>query len=165
MELVRMGKSEKPKNGPTDAEKREKWREYYDAALTAPLKWFHHDVTASDDPDLCQLRDAHGMEALGRWWVLVELIASARGHALDVSTPQAWARLAGKLEFYGPDAVEECRAFVGALYDLDLINRESFEEFGRIRSRRIDRTAEQAATDAANGALGPWVREWNRRAS
>lgn len=162
MELVRMGKSEKPKNGPTDAEKREKWREYYDAALVEPLRWVQHDVTASADPDLCRLRDAHGMEALGRWWVLVELIASARGHALDVSTTPAWARLAGKLEFYGPDAVEECRAFVGALYDLDLINRESFEEFGRIRSRRIDRNAEFAAKDVANGKLGLFVRYYGR---
>lgn len=162
MELVRMGKSEKPKNGPTDAEKREKWREYYDAALVEPLRWVQHDVTAAADPDLCRLRDAHGMEALGRWWVLVELIASARGHSVDVSTTPAWARLAGKLEFYGPDAVEECRAFVGALYDLDLINRESFEEFGRIRSRRIDRNAEFAAKDVANGKLGLFVRYYGR---
>ena len=157
-----MEKSKKPKSGPTDAEKREKWREYYDAALMEPLKWIQHDVTAAADPDLCRLRDAHGMEALGRWWVLVERIAGARGHALDVSTPQAWARLAAALEFYGPDGVDKCREFVGALYDLDLINRESFEEFGRIRSRRIDRNAEFAARDVANGALGTFVRDWGK---
>lgn len=158
-----MEKNTKPKNGPTDAEKREKWREYYDAALGEPLRWLQHDAAAHDDAALCELRDVHGMEAFGRWWLLCEKLAGRKGHAYDVSTSHGWARLARDLEFgMDADGIAKCSEFIGELWRLDLINRESFQEFKRVRNSRIDRTADKAAQDAANGALGTFVRDWGK---
>lgn len=158
-----MEKEKKPQSGPTDAEKREKWREYYDAALGEPLRWLQHDAAAHDDAALCELRDVHGMAAFGRWWLLCEKLAGRKGHAYDVSTSHGWARLARDLEFPATsDGIAECTAFIGELSRLDLINRESFAEFKRVRNSRIDRTADKAAQDAANGALGTFVRDWGK---
>lgn len=157
-----MEKDKKPQSGPSEAEKRARWREVYDAAVGEPLRWLQHDAAAHDDAALCELRDVHGMAAFGRWWLLCEKLAGRKGHAYDVSAPHGWARLARDLEFGSGDAVAECEAFVAELARLDLINRTSFAEFRRVRNSRIDRTAEKAAEDAANGALGTFVRDWGK---
>lgn len=117
--------------------------------VTRPLDYFPHDSNASADPKLQRLRDDHGWAAIGRWWALVELLSAAEGHLVDVSRPQQWRRLANALEF---DDVDECQAFVAALLDVGLIDRDAARG-GHVMSARVMRNAEKVAEGIARGRV------------
>ena len=147
----------------TDKERAEierKRLEFYAECVEEPMKFVFHDVNAHDDPKLQDLRDDHGFEALGRWWLLVELLASREGHAYDVSRKNGWRRLAQDLE-YGRANEEECQDFIEVLAGLGLLNTEAFER-GEVRSARIDSNASDYARNVADKRLGAWLR-WRKK--
>ena len=142
----------------TEQEIAEARERYLAEGMEMPLKYLVHDVGAHRDAALMELRDEHGMEAYGRYWLLMEVIAERRGHRVDVKRPNGWARLARDLELEGPD---EARAFVERLLELNLVSRASYAR-GLVAVNRIDRTAEEAARDYASGKVGALVR-WAKR--
>ena len=150
------------RKGPTEREREEAYQEFFAEEVGKPLKYVRHDVDAHRDGKLEVLRDLHGFEALGRWWLLVELLAGRRDHRYDMLLPRSWERLARDLEYDGADAVERCREFVGWLYDLSLIHRESFDESGYVRSERIERNACELADEVAKRRMAVWVRDRQR---
>ena len=157
-----MGRAGRKDAGAEEAfelEKSRRWDEYFQEEQQKPLKWVKHDVDASDDERLQDLRDEHGFEALGRWWMLVEKLAGRKCHRYDVGRPNGWRRLAHELEF---DSVDECREFVSWLIGYGLLSRESFDEFAHIASPRIDRNAAASAKDQADRRIGTWIRECKR---
>ena len=134
--------------------KAEQWQAFYSEELGKPLRFVRHDTNSHEDSDLEELRDELGMEAYGRWWLLVEHLGKRRGHSYDVTRPNGWARLARDLEFKN---VEGCKRFVTWLVDHDLLHRGLAEE-GRIVNERLCRDAEDYAREAANGRIGAWAR-------
>lgn len=148
---------------PTEQEKAEKLQEIMQEEMGKPLRYVKHDVDAHRDPKLEDLRDLHGFDALGRWWLLVELLASRQWHRYETDRPNGWARLAHDLEFFGDDAEERCREFIGWLLELRLLHQESFEEGGFVRSERIERNAYEMVEKSAQGNLGIWVREYGKQ--
>ena len=148
----------------TDSEKAEierKKLEFYAECVDEPMKYVVHDVNAHDDPKLQDLRDDHGFEALGRWWLLVELLASRKGHCYDVSRANGWKRLAHDLE-YGRSDEQECRDFIGTLVGLGLLNADAYAR-GEVRSSRIDSNASEYAKNVADKRLGAWLRWRNKQ--
>lgn len=140
-----------------------KREEFLAEEIRKPLKYVMHDANAHDDPKLQDLRDDHGFAALGRWWLLVELLAGRVDHCYDVSRAHGWERLAHDLEFgRSPEAVEECRGFIAALLGLGLLERSSYSEFEHIRSARIDRNAAAVAEEIAGKRYAVWCRERKR---
>ena len=145
---------------PTEQEKAEKFRELLQEEIGKPMRYVKHDADAHRDPKLEDLRDLHGFDALGRWWLLVELLASRQFHRYETDRPNGWARLAHDLEFFGDDAEERCREFVGWLLELRLLHAESFEDCGYVRSERIERNAYEMAEVSAYGRVGAWAKEY-----
>ncbi len=132
---------------------------YYEE-LAKPLRYVSHDCNAHDDPKLQDLRDDHGFAALGRWWLLVELLGGREGHRYDLARPNGWRRLSQDLEFgRNEQAVEECKEFVDVLFELDLVNRELFANACTLASDRIDRNAREVARDIAGKRFATWCRE------
>lgn len=115
-----------------------------------PMEYFFHDCNAHRDAKLEQLRDDHGMAALGRWWILVELLSAAEGHLITVQRPQQWRRLANELEC---ESTEECREFVGWLVECRLIDAEALAN-DHVMSARVMRNAERMAESAAKRKIG-----------
>lgn len=150
------------RKGPTEREREEAYQAFFAEEVGKPLKYVRHDVDAHRDGKLEDLRDLHGFEAMGRWWLLVELMAGRKDHRYDMRRAKAWERLARDLEYDGEDAVERCREFVGWLYDLSLIHRESFDESGYVRSERIERNACELADEVAKRRMAVWVRDRQR---
>ena len=115
-----------------------------------PMAYFFHDANARHDPKLELLRDEHGWDALGRWWALVEMLAEADGHLVEVTRPQQWRRLANALEF---DSVADAEQFVGWLEECGLVDREALAS-GHVMSPRLFRNAERMAENTAHKRLG-----------
>ena len=147
------------RQGPSDDEKAEKYQEFLQEEIGKPMRYVFHDVDASDDEKLEQLRDEHGFEAMGRWWLLVERMAGRKWHRFETRRAHGWERLARALEFDGDDAVERCKEFIGWLLELELLHRDSFEECGYVRSERIERNAYQMAEGTAGRMLGAWIKQ------
>ena len=137
----------------TEDEARERYDRMVAEEEVRPLTYFKHDALAHDDPKLQELRDAHGMESYGRYWLLVERLAGREGHAYSVATPNALARFARDVELE-PD---QARAFLDALDACGLIERELYRERGRVYIDRILRNARESAEYVArrrvNGIL------------
>lgn len=136
-----------------------KRQEYYGEEVTKPLDYIIHDTNAHDDPKLQDLRDDHGFDALGRYWLLAELLAGRVNHCYDVGRPNGWRRLAHDLE-YGRSAegVQACQAFVATLLSLGLLDRSSYADFKHVRCARIDRNADKYAREVAHKRFAAWSR-------
>jgi hypothetical protein len=152
----------KRREEPTDDERKvaeAKRLEYYNEEICRPLKYVKHDTNAHDDPKLQDLRDDHGFDALGRWWLLVELLAGRVNHCYDIRRPNGWRRLAHDLEFgRTEEGVRQCKEFIATLLDLHLLDQASYADFHHVRSARIDRNADEYARDVAQRRYAIWCR-------
>lgn len=144
----------------TEEEKAARYAELLQEELGKPMRYFFHDVDAHEDEKLEELRDAHGFDALGRWWLLAEILAGRQWHRLETRRTRGWERLARLLEY---DTREQAQEFVGWLVELDLLDRESYERDGYVRSERMDRNAYQMAESAASKRLGAWAKQQAKR--
>lgn len=115
-----------------------------------PMAYFFHDSNARHDPKLELLRDEHGWDALGRWWALVEMLAEADGHLVEVTRPQQWRRLANSLEL---ESVDDAKQFVAWLEECGLVDHEALAS-GHVMSPRLFRNAERMAENTAHKRLG-----------
>lgn len=103
-----------------------------------PLEYVRHDSNARLDEALRRVVIENGIGYLGLWWVLVECLCSKRGHVYDVSDDTGWMQLAMDMSTCGymvePDL---CRAFVGTLAEVGLVNAELLAEKGHVANDRV----------------------------
>lgn len=59
--------------------------------------WFQHDSNAMNNRNLKALRSAYGMEGIGCWWTLQEILSTQPGYQLDISNEYAINELADDL--------------------------------------------------------------------
>lgn len=121
-----------------------------------PMEYFLHDSDAFHDIKCQRLVARWGFEGYGRWWLLCELLAAAKGHAIPVETDEDRLILARQLGFgnwvCGDDeAVARAGEFVGDLRDIGLVEKR---EDGCIWSRRMGENAAQLAKKRSNGRKG-----------
>lgn len=130
----------------------------YNEAFEKPLKFLHHDTDAHVDDELRLIASECGsLEIYGKYWVLMELLASRRGHIYDVSTDLGWSFLALDMSTCGVQiSVDECKKLIECLVKFDKIDREIYNSrlhvvCSRV-SRQADRYAEEYAVSKAAGA-------------
>ena len=122
------------------------YEDFLSECLEEPLKYVVHDTDARLSDELRRGTATGGFDFLGKFWTFVECIAAKRGHYYDVSDDVGWSFL--RLDMCsggGEMTVDECKEFVGRLYDLGLIERSEFDESKLVSSRRVMRTAESNA--------------------
>lgn len=138
--------------------------EFRDRARAEPLDWFKHDSNARNDDGLRRLVVGRGMEAYGRYWWLIELLAARKEHYITVDSELDWRILARDMSSPVEDiGVDECRGFIRALAQLGLIDRECFEESHRIINNRICRNAHELAESTAQSMFKGWLSGLARR--
>ena len=136
---------------------RDAYSEAYQEAYQKPLKYLHHDTGAHVDDEMRLLAyTTGGLEAYGRYWVLMELLASRKGHLYDVSDETGWMFLASDMSTCGVSIdADACRELVEALVRFDKLDREAYEGSHHIVSGRVSRQAaayaEEYATSKAAG--------------
>ena len=127
------------------------------ACAQEPMAWFQHDAVASQDQKCQRLLYRYGNEGYGMFWRLVELLASATGHALSLETDEDWLILANQIgirrggAFDEVQAVDDCREFVDCLLDIGLLTRDGE---GRVESQRLQRNALLFGKRKAGGSAG-----------
>ena len=137
---------------------RETYLTAYNEAFEKPLKFLHHDTDAHVDDELRLISSASGsLEVYGMYWVLMELLASRRGHMYDVSTDLGWDFLALDMSTCGVQvSVDACKELVGKLATFNKIDRDIYEAERHVIcsrvSRQADRYAEEYAVSKAAGA-------------
>lgn len=125
----------------TEDEARERYDRMVAEEEVRPLTYFKHDALAHDDPKLQELRDAHGMDAYGRYWLLVERLAGREGHSYRVGTANGLRRFARDVELE-PD---QARAFLDALDACRLIVHDLYAERQTVAIERLARNARESA--------------------
>lgn len=121
-----------------------------------PMEYFLHDSDAFQDLKCQRLVARLGFDGYGRWWLLCELLAGARGHAIPVKTDEDRLILSRQLGFgswvCGDDeAVARAGEFIAELRDIGLVE---LGDDGCIYSRRLHENAAQLAKKRANGRKG-----------
>ena len=126
------------------------YAEYYQEALSEPMKWFRLDSDFMRDPKVRRLGVLGGWCAIGRYVALIACLSEADGRCYDLSEPMGWRFLSASM-VCGSDAVSEddLRAFVQTLYDLNLIDREMWDESRKVAMPRLCRESEKMAKDLA----------------
>ena len=132
------------------------YQEFYDAAISEPIKYLKHDTNSHEDDKLYRLVSMHGMSYYGMYWVLSENVAKRKGHYYDVSDEVGWRKLARDMSCLCDVSVEQCKRFVDALYELELIIPEQYDELQRVTIMRIMRDATKYAEAVAGRKLGAW---------
>jgi hypothetical protein len=135
---------------------KEAYDEFFDAAMSEPIKYLKHDTNSHEDDKLYRLVSMHGMSYYGMYWVLSENVAKRKGHYYDVSDEVGWKKLARDMSCLCDVTVDQCKRFVGALYDLGLIIPEQYDELHRVAIMRIMRDAYKYAESVAGRKLGAW---------
>jgi hypothetical protein len=59
--------------------------------------WFQHDSNAMNNRNLKAMRSVYGMEGVGCWWTLQEILSTQPGYKLNISDEYAMSNLAGDL--------------------------------------------------------------------
>jgi len=59
--------------------------------------WFQHDSNAMNNRNLKAMRSVYGMEGVGCWWTLQEILSTQPNYKLDISTEYAFNELADDL--------------------------------------------------------------------
>lgn len=148
----------------SEAERRaaqEAYDEFFERALSDPVKFIKHDTRSHDDEALYRFANAHGMAYYGWYWLLVELLTGRKHHYYDVSDEAGWRRLSRDMSCICDMSTEECKGFIEDLYNADLINREQYDELQRVTITRILVDARSYAETVAGKQLGAW--KTNRR--
>lgn len=128
------------------------YAEYYQDALSEPMKWFHLDADFMRDEKVRRLGVLGGWQAIGRYVALIACLAGHDGHIYDLSDECGWSFLAADM-VCGSDVMgrDELEAFVSTLYSLRLIDRELWDESRKLTSCRLMREAENYAETRARG--------------
>ncbi len=121
-----------------------------------PLEYVKHDTNAREDDALARLVMADGLEAAAVFWIVVECLASRKGHCYSVGDDAGLRILASHMSTGGhPFTVDEVRAWLGELARHGLIDAEAYAE-GRLANRRISAQAYDVAEKAAQKRAGAW---------
>jgi len=139
----------------------EAYERFLEEARGEPIKYLKHDTKAHDDEALYRLVAEHGMEWYGWYWLLVELLASRKGHSYDVSDDAGWRRLAHDMSCMADISVDDCQLLVMQLAHLELVDRDYLSELHKVSIRRVRHDAESYAEEVAKKKLGAW--KTNRR--
>lgn len=149
----------------TSEEERGMWQQFYDEAVRLPMDYVMHDTDASYDDKLREAAADGGWAFYGMWWRLVELLTARDGHCYDVSSERGWMFLALDMSNFCMVSVDECKEFVQSLVAYGLLDRESFEKFHHVVSRRVIRNADEYAKKVAKARLGAWKTNAKKRAA
>lgn len=126
--------------------------EHYQNALNGPMQWVRLDSDFMLDTKVRRLAAVGGWQYVGLYVALVACLARADGHLYDMADGYGWAFLRADLCTGGCSITdEELRAFVGTLADMDLIDRDMWEESGKLAIRRLMREAMANAESVARG--------------
>jgi hypothetical protein len=126
------------------------YSDYYQEALSEPMKWFRLDADFMRDPKVRMLGVLGGWQAVGRYVALIACLAEADGRNYDLSDEYGWKFLAASMVCGGEVmAVDELERFVQTLYDLKLIDREMWDESRKVAMPRLMAEAEKMAKDVA----------------
>lgn len=131
-------------------------REERDAA-DEPMAFFSHDSHAAQDVKCQRLLLRCGVAGYGRWWLLCECLAMARGHRIPFETEEDALILSGFLRFGigsrdgDGNAVDDCKSYVSELIDIGLLKKD---ENGCIFSSRMQKNALYFGKQRANGRKG-----------
>lgn len=127
------------------------------AASREPMPYFKHDSNAVHDDKCIRLILRRGYDGYGRWWVLCEYLASSTGHRVPFQSEEDAQVLARTLGFCGSGvsddqiAIEDCKAFIADLVDLQLLKSDGN---GNLQSDRLQENAIQLGQLRANGRKG-----------
>lgn len=148
-----------------DATASSEYSEYYAAALSEPLAWFHLDSDFLDDPKIMRLGYDYGWPYIGLYVGLMARLAAEDGHIFDVSGEFGWMVLQSRLSLVGkPIDLGALKEFVGILAELGLIDRDLYGESGKVASERMMREVENcAAKTASNRARAESMRAGKER--
>lgn len=125
--------------------------DYYQEALSEPMKWVRLDTDFLNDPKVQRLAVVGGgWEAVGKYVGLITRLGIADGRSYDLSDELGWRFLAAAMVCGGTimDG-DELRGFVSTLYDLKLIDRDMWDESRKLAMPRLMREAEKMAKDVA----------------
>lgn len=124
--------------------------------MQEPIKYVKHDVSAHDDDALYRLTVTFGMAYYGWYWLLVELLTARRGHYYDVSDDIGWRQLSRDMSCMSDMSIDECRDFIGNLYESGLVSKRHFDELGHVTMERILRDSRVYAEGVAKKKIGAW---------
>ena len=113
----------------------------------ASLRWFPHDADAAFDPKCRLVIRSLGPAGYGRYWLLMEALATEEGHALRADTERDMTLLGPVLEL---DSAQEVSDFLRRLTELGLV----YVRDGCVRSHRMDRNAEYFGGQRKGGSKG-----------
>lgn len=126
------------------------YADYYQDALSEPMKWFPLDTDFMNDPKVLKLSAMGGWQAVGRYVALIACLARADGRRYDLSEPMGWRFLSAAMVCGGEVMdTEELHEFITTLYDLRLIDREMWDESRKVSMPRLCREAENMARKTA----------------
>jgi Domain of unknown function (DUF4373) len=115
--------------------------------------YFQHDANARHDPKLLMLKKEFGMEGIGRWWCLVEILREQEDYAFDISQNHNRKALKHELDF---ESDEDLTAFLNELVELCLIRQFDGKIISHAlmkRMNRLDEIKEKRREAGAKGGL------------
>jgi hypothetical protein len=101
--------------------------------------YFQHDANARHDPKLIMLNKECGMEGIGRWWCLVEILREQENYAFDISEKHNLKALRYELNFENDEALT---AFLDTLVELCLIRQFDGKIISHALMKRMNRLDE-----------------------
>jgi Domain of unknown function (DUF4373) len=101
--------------------------------------YFQHDANARHDPKLLMLNKECGMEGIGRWWCLVEILREQEDYAFDISETHNLKALRYELNFENEEGLT---TFLNTLVELCLIRRFEGKIISHALMKRMHRLDE-----------------------
>ena len=101
--------------------------------------YFQHDANARHDPKLLMLNKECGMEGIGRWWCLVEILREQEDYMFDISEAHNRKALRYELNFESDEALT---AFLNTLVELCLIRQFEGKIISHALMKRMHRLDE-----------------------
>lgn len=129
--------------------------EYFECAGRGadPLKYFEHSIQLAEGIGAKAFRKAYGLEGYGRYYRLLELIAGARKHIVNLNDSMTVGLTIEELNF---ESQEDFRSFIQALQKCGLIR---FED-GFIWSEIVHESAGRITAKSAGGKKSkPYTRK------
>ncbi len=127
-----------------------------DERAREPMAFFPHDSNAASDIKCRRLIRRSGVEGYGRWWLLCELLAATKGHAIPIESEEDVLVIADALKF-GSSAfdeylvIEDCKKFIDCVIELELVR---LTDDGKIVSDRMTNNSQYFGRQRFNGGKG-----------
>lgn len=125
--------------------------------MAKDVYYFSHDSNARHDPKITAMRSVYGIEGVGRFWVLVEMMREADAFKLSLTGKYVWNAYAKQMECKSDaDAMQ----FINdCIEEFDLFASDGQFFWSRSLLRRMDKKEQvkQKRIDAANA-------RWNKTA-